>query len=58
MPQKAAIEPSKEGDEFVPLLELFEQQKAELAAVRSSTSWRLMAPVRRFLDLLRGNHKS
>lgn len=54
MLDKAVIEPSREEDEFVPLLELLQQQKLELAAIHDSTSWRWTSPIRRFLDFLRG----
>ena len=58
MLDETGMETHREDDEFVPLLELLRQQKEELVAIHNSTSWRMTAPLRRFLDLIRGRNKS
>lgn len=54
MQVEEVVEASRDEDEFVPLLELLREQKQELVAIQSSTSWRLTAPLRRVLDFVRG----
>ncbi len=54
MQVEEVVEASRDEDEFVPLLELLREQKQDLVAIQSSTSWRLTAPLRRVLDFVRG----